>query len=115
MIAELNRTIADGTLVDRDGNPILCVVEDIPTGRDSKEGRAVAMLPYWRQGLVYVREGAHWLYPKIVRGRVMDEGAIGEITNFPKSKRKDRVDTASQLITRYRSWTSTKAAAGARW
>ena len=107
VINELKKQLANGTLLGPDGNPtIVEVVAIAPKGaaaRDSKESRAAAMASSWRSGLVFLLEGADWLYPRIAGGgKVLDQGHIGEITTFPKSRRNDRVDAWSQLITYYR-------------
>lgn len=107
VINELRRLLAAGKLLGPDGSP--CIVEVIawnPKGaaaKDSKEGRAAAMVPAWRAGLALLLEGAAWLYPKMTgAGRVLDQGHVGEITTFPKSKRNDRIDAWSQTMTYYR-------------
>ncbi len=113
VIADLKAALADGTLVGPDGQP--CVVEIvaiIDEKNDSKEARAAAMLSAWRAGLIYVLDGSSWLYPTVSDGgKTLDQGFIGEICTFPKSKRDDRVDAMSQLMTYYRA----KKDPRARW
>lgn len=113
VIADLNKRIRESTLCDDAGAPKVVVVESVtPLPGDSKEGRAAAMRSAWEQGLVYVLEGAPWLYAKVIGGgRVVDEGFVSEMTSFPRSKRNDRVDAMSQLMTYYRS----KGDVHARW
>lgn len=104
VIARLDRMIREGDIVDADGHPRVVVVEAVsPLPGDSKESRAIAMQPSWAQGLVYVLDGAPWLYARVAAGgRIVDEGFINEITSFPRSKRSDRIDAMSQLMTYYR-------------
>lgn len=113
VIAALDRMIRDGEIVDAEGNPRVVVVEaiNVPAHED-KESRAMGMQPSWAQGLIYVLDGAAWLYPRVASGgRVVDEGFINEITSFPRSKRSDRVDAMSQLMAYYRE----RGDARSRW
>lgn len=103
VIARINEMIRDGRIKDRNGVPRVVVTESYNPKQDSKEARAVAMQPDWRQGLVYVRDGARWLMPIVVAGgRSIDEGYVGEITSFPRSKRNDRVDYTGQALAFFR-------------
>lgn len=90
-------------LVGPDGRPVRCAVELAQPGQEDKVQRANAMLPPWQQGLIFFHDGAGWLYPQVDDQRkTLDEGAIGEVCSFPASRRKDRVDSWSQFVTRYR-------------
>ncbi len=112
VINDLKKALADGTLVGPDGLPTNVEIVAITDVKDSKEGRAVAMVSSWRNGLVFVLDGAHWLYPQMAAGgRTLDQGFVGEITTFPKSKRNDRIDAMSQLMSHYRN----KGDAKAQW
>ncbi len=112
VINDLKKALADGTLVGPDGLPTTVEIVPITDVRDSKEGRAAAMVSSWRNGMVYLLDGAHWLYPQIAGGgKTIDQGFVGEITTFPKSKRDDRVDYLSQLFSYYRMKVDNKS----RW
>jgi len=103
VIAEMNKRIREGRIKDKDGRAKIVVVEAINVPNETKEGRAVAMVPAWQQGLIFVLEGANWIYPRITSdGRVLDEGFLGEVCTFPQSKKTDRIDALSQLISYYR-------------
>lgn len=106
-IAELEIALQDG-VIGRDGLPILATVTSIEPGGESKEMRAMATLPVWRGGFIYVLDGAEWLYPKVTSaGKTIDLGFVGEITGFPRVTRKDRMDAVSQAITHFRDAMST--------
>ncbi len=99
LIADLKQALAKGDIIGPDGKKVIAVVEAITDVRDSKEGRANAMLPAIEAGLVYLLDGAQWL----TQGRTPgDKGFLDEVCNFPNSKRDDRVDALSQLMTYYR-------------
>lgn len=103
VIARINEMIRDGRIKDRNGDPRVVVTESYNPKQDSKEARAIAMQPDWRQGLVYVRDGARWLFPIVVSGgRAIDDGYVGEITSFPRSKKNDRVDYTGQALAFFR-------------
>ncbi len=103
VINDLKKSLGDGTLVGPDGLPTMVEIVPITDVKDSKEGRAAAMVSSWRNGLVFLLDGAHWLYAKVASGgKTIDQGFVGEITTFPKSKRNDRIDALSQLFTFYR-------------
>jgi hypothetical protein len=92
-------------LVGPDGNRARCEIEPwSPPPREDKVQRAHGALPAWEQGLTFLLDGASWLYPQIEleSRKTMDEGLIGELCSFPDSRRKDRVDSWSQFIARYR-------------
>lgn len=112
VINDLDKKIRDGLVVDADGNARVVEVEAYNPKNDSKEGRAAAMKSWWRQGLVYVRDGAPWLFPTVVEGgRSIDDGFIREVTMFPRGKRDDRIDALAQVIAYY----STNVDQRARW
>lgn len=98
VIAELNRAISAGELIGPNGKAAQVVVDAVTDVKDSKVTRAHGMLPAYEQGLVFLLDGAAWLYPQ---GKG-DEGHVGEVTSFPNSKRNDRIDSMSQLMTFYR-------------
>ncbi len=106
VIADLKQALAKGDLIGPDGRPCVVVVEAITDVKDSKESRAAAMVPAFAAGLVYVLEGAPWLYPTFRDGKLIDTGFVGEVCVFPQSKRNDRIDALSQLMTRYRGQVS---------
>lgn len=115
VITELRKLLKTGDLLWPNGKRAIVEVVPIKTGRDSKEGRAAAMAPAWRAGLVFVLEGAEWLYPKIVDGKTLDPGFIGEVCVFPKSKKNDRIDALSQLFTYYRDVIPNRAELASQW
>ncbi len=97
VIADLRQALAKGDIIGTDGLPVSVVVEAVRDVRDSKVSRARAMVSAYEAGHVFLLDGAPWLYP--TKG---DEGHIGELCTFPNSKRDDRVDAMSQLMTHYR-------------
>jgi phage terminase large subunit-like protein len=112
-IDRLRTDIQGGRIKGADGRPISVNIIEIKVGTDSKESRFSTMVPDWEQGLVYVLDGADWLYAQVDRltNRVIDEGLVAEITKFPRVKRKDRADALSQVLTHYRDQMSMEA----RW
>lgn len=103
VINELKKRLAEGDLRWPNGQRAIVEVVAYNPGKDSKESRAAAMAPAWRAGLVYVLDGAEWLFAKVIAGgRVVDPGFIGEVCSYPKSKRNDRIDAIGQLIAYYR-------------
>lgn len=106
-IADLRVAIERGEIRDRFDNRLSPVVVEVPTGNDSKEKRFQAMVAAWAAGLVYVMDGAAWLYPVVIEGgKTLDTGYVGEITAFPKVKKNDRADSTSQFMTHYREGVS---------
>lgn len=118
VVAELERAIRRGwyldpttdqrvELVGPDGNRIRCEVETVSPGKgEDKVQRAHGVLPTWQQGLLFLLDGAPWLYPVVDANRAtVDEGLIEEVCSFPGSRRKDRVDALSQFVARYRGAT----------
>jgi len=86
-------------LLGPDGKPPRCEVETYSPGTDTKVQRAHGMLPSWQRGLLFMLDGAHWLYPQVDDNRkTLDEGFIGEVCSFPGSRRNDRVDALSQFV-----------------
>lgn len=112
VIAEMKRRIRAGNIKDKDGNIRIVEVVAYDPKRDSKESRAAAMRPTWSQNLVYVHDGAEWLYPRVIAGgRVVDQGFVNEICSFPGGKKNDRVDAMSQWI----AFRSANGDARSRW
>jgi phage terminase large subunit-like protein len=113
VINDLKKRLKQRGLKGPDGAPAnITIVPIIPLPGDSKEGRAAAMVSAWQNGFVYVLEGAAWLYPKIASsGKLIDEGFVAEVCTFPRSRKNDRVDAMSQLMTHYRA----KGDAKSRW
>jgi phage terminase large subunit-like protein len=111
VISEMKKQLAAGTLIGPDGRAVVIeIVPIINVAHDSKEARAAAMVPAWRAGLVHVMEGASWLYPTVSDGgKVLDQGFVAEMCTFPKSKKNDRVDAMSQVMTYYRAKVDVKA------
>lgn len=106
-IADLRGAIERGEITDRFGTKLMPTVVEVPTGNDSKEKRFAAMVPAWAAGLVFVMDGASWLYPVVIDGgKTTDTGYVGEITAFPKVKKNDRCDSTSQFMTHYREGVS---------
>lgn len=103
VINDLTKRLKRGDITHPDGSPKLVVVEAIKVeSGDSKESRAAAMVSAWALGLVHVLEGAAWLYPRMTAsGKLLDEGFIGEVCTFPRSRKNDRVDALSQLMAFY--------------
>lgn len=113
VIAEVKRSIQRGWYLDAndekvellgpDGKRPRCTVEPFNPGKDSKEQRWQGMLPAWRQGEVYLHDGADWLYPQTdANRRTLDEGFIGEICSLPHSRKKERADMLAQFVAHYR-------------
>jgi hypothetical protein len=114
VIGEIERSIKRGWYLDAadrqvpllgpDGRPARCVVEPFNPGKDSKEQRWQGMLPSWRQGETYLRDGADWLYPVSDENRrTIDEGFIGEICGLPHSRRNERADMLAQHVMFHRA------------
>lgn len=112
LINDLTQQLEAGTLIGPAGDPVVVeIIGYIDEKNDSKEARAAAMVSSWRAGLVYVMEGAAWLYPTVNEsGKTLDQGFVGEMCTFPKSKRNDRVDAMSQVMTFFRAVVDPKAA-----
>lgn len=113
VIAEVERSIKRGWYLDAndkkvellgpDGKRARCVVEAYQPGKEDKVQRANAMLPDWQAGLIFLHDGAGWLEPHVdANRRVLDEGYIGEICSFPRSRRSDRMDATTQFHAKYR-------------
>lgn len=115
VIAEITTAIRRGWYLDDktdervelrgpDGKALRCKVEPFQPGKEDKVQRAHGMLPAWKQGEVWLMDGADWLYPKADAQdrKTVDEGYIGEKCAFPNSRRTDRVDAESQFMARYR-------------
>lgn len=117
VIAELELAIRRGWFLDTktdekiellgpDGRKVRCEIEQVKVGpEESKAQRHHATLPAWERGEMHVHDGAEWLYPKSDEAtrRTVDDGYIGEICGFPKSRKSDRVDATSQFVARYRA------------
>ncbi len=110
VISDMRKRLARGDIVAPDGRAAVIELVAYNPGNDSKESRAAAMVSSWRSGLVHVLDGADWLYPKVNdSGRTLDQGFVGEICTFPKSKRNDRVDAIAQVIAYYREAVDVRA------
>ncbi len=115
VIAELERSIRRGWYLDPeteervpllgpDGKRVRCVVESFDPGKDSKPTRANGVVMPWQQGMVFLRDGAPWLYPQVDANRkTIDEGHVGEVCGFPASRKTDRMDCLSMAIAYYRN------------
>lgn len=102
VIANLKKRLAAGDIEWPDGSPAKVELIAYNPTNDSKESRAAAMIPAWRRGEIHVLEGQDWLYAKMGdNGRTLDQGFVGEICTFPKSKKNDRVDALAQLLAYY--------------
>ncbi len=111
VIADLKKRLARGDIVWPNGVPAIVEIVEYNPGHDSKESRAAATISAWRANLIYVLDGADWLYPKLNdSGRTLDQGFVGEICTFPKSKRDDRVDAIAQLLAHRRMTKDQKSA-----
>lgn len=89
VISQLEEAMAENGIIGPDGKPVTVVLEAIePEG--GKQSRAAALMGPVEAGMVYLLEGAPWL-----------DAFLGELCTFPNSKRDDRVDALSQLITYY--------------
>lgn len=122
-IEEIERSIRRGWYLNErdeqvplrgpDGEPVRCVVEPFNPGKDDKVQRAHGMLPQWEQGLILLRDGADWLYPRADESsrKTLDEGLLEEICTFPAAAKNDRVDYLSQVVAHYRGKTDTRS----RW
>lgn len=93
IIEELTAAIADAKVTDREGRPIVCVLEAIEPKGDGggKVARAAAAMPAVEAGHVYVLDGAAWA-----------DDFIGEVAAFPNGKKDDRVDALTQALNFYR-------------
>lgn len=105
VVNEMQKQLEAGALLGPDGQPcIVEIISIIDEKNDSKEARAAAMVPAWRSGLVFVLDGAEWLFPKMGDGgKLLDQGFVAELCTFPKSKKNDRVDAMSQVMTYFRA------------
>lgn len=115
VVAELQVAIRRGWYIDRDtdersellgpdGQPTRAVVTPCDPGREDKRQRAHAMLPAWEQGLIFLLDGAPFLYPQVDENRrTVDEGTVGELCSSPKSRRTHCVDAWSQYLTHKRT------------
>lgn len=85
-IEKLQKAIADGEIVDRNGKPIVATVRAFePQGRGDKSQRAATMEPDVDAGLVHLMDGD----PAMV-------AFVEEFAMFPAGARDDRVDALSQ-------------------
>lgn len=102
VINDMRKRLERGDIVGPDGRRAVIELVAYNPGSDSKDSRAVVMANAFRAGLVYVLDGADWLYAKTSdSGKTIDQGFVGEICTFPRSKRNDRVDALAQLIAYY--------------
>ncbi len=109
VVNEVEKVVRSGKwkgkkLVGADGRALLINIEGITVG--SNEGkiiRAKSAVPTWEAALVYVHDGAEWVYPKFdQKGKTIDAGWIGEVCAFPNGDKNDRADTLSQTVAWYR-------------
>lgn len=109
MINEIEKVIRTGQwkgkpLRGADGRALLVNVERITVG--SNEGKLIrgkSAMPTWEAALVYVHDGADWVYPRFdQQGKTIDAGWIGEVCGFPHSEKNDRADCFSQTVAWYR-------------
>jgi hypothetical protein len=109
VIDEVTKSIRRGWYLDEedekvqllgpDGGRIRASVVPSNPGKEDKVQRAHGMLPLWEQGMIFLLDGAPWLYPQVDENRkTVDEGMIGEVCSFPASRRNDRVDSISQFV-----------------
>jgi hypothetical protein len=120
VVDELQRSMRRGWYLDEDDNRVellgpdgqspRCTIELVNPGKEDKVQRAHGMLPSWEQGLIFLHDGAPWLYPQaeLESRKTLDEGAIGELCSFPGSRRRDRVDSWSQLVAFHRGDADTR-------
>lgn len=116
VINEVERSIRRGWYLDEkdqkvellgpDGKKVRCVVEPFNPGQTSKPQRAVALVPPWERGEIFMLDGAAWLYAQVDTNRkTVDEGFVGEVCSFSSSgggsRRSDRMDSLSQFVARY--------------
>jgi hypothetical protein len=100
-----NETDEKIELLGPDGRRVRCEVEQVKVAPgEDKVQRAHGMLPSWEAHQMHVHDGAEWLYPRSDEAtrRTVDDGYIGEICGFPRSRKSDRVDATSQFVARYR-------------
>lgn len=69
------------------GDLPMVTIEEAEPGNDDKEIRLEAALPYIKNGMVYLLDGAPWL-----------EDFVEELSLFPNGLRDDRVDALSQCL-----------------
>ena len=73
------------------GDVPMVSIEEAEPGNHDKEMRLEAALPYIKNGMVYLLDGAPWL-----------EAFVDEFNKFPQGLRSDRVDALSQLLNNVR-------------
>lgn len=74
------------------GDVPMVSIEEAEPGNTDKEMRLQAALPYIKNGMVYLLDGAPWL-----------EEFVRELNLFPGGLRDDRVDALSQLLNQVRA------------
>lgn len=97
-----------------DGKPPRCQVKTYNPGKDSKLTRAQGVVGPWNDGLVFLRDGAPWLYPRADSNRrTVDPGYIGDVCSYtgPGSGRTDRMDSLSQFVAHNRVVVQQRASA----
>jgi phage terminase large subunit-like protein len=104
VVNELKKLLESGKLLDKFGAKVRIEVTEIKVAsHDNYIIRARGMVPTINGGLLYILDGAGWLWPKMHEGKTLDDGAIGELCGFPHARRDDRVDALAHLINYYRS------------
>jgi hypothetical protein len=100
-------------LVGPDGKPARPEIH-VTNPREGKPARNQGLVLPWQSGQIFLLDGAPWLYPHAdVNRRVVDEGFIGEVCSWPKSRRGDRMDSLSQYVARHRAVAPARGAGGA--
>ena len=109
VVNELQKALAAGEYNGRklrclDGTSPRIVIDGITVGAEAgKIVRARGAAPSWNAGLVYMHDGAAWVFPKTDdSGKTLDDGAFNEVVLFPFGKKMDRVDTFSQAVSYWR-------------
>lgn len=87
-----------------DNRALLTSIDGITVG--SNEGKIIrgkSAVPTWEAALVFVHDGADWVYPRFdQQGKTIDAGWIGEVCSFPHADKNDRADCFSQTVAWYR-------------
>ncbi len=73
------------------GDMPMIILEDVKLGTHGKEERLDSCLPTIANGCVYLLDGALWL-----------EAFVNELSEFPRGRNDDRVDSLTQVLNHYK-------------
>lgn len=89
-------------LLGPDGKPARPEIR-LANPKESKTARNQGLVEPWQRGTFFLHDGAGWLYAQAdLNRKLVDEGFIGEVCSWPKSRRGDRMDSLSQYAARHR-------------